>query len=408
MRWGVLGRIRAGLDAQGITLRATYLLFYAAGAAWFPFFYVYLHQTGLSGLQIGAIAGVRPAVVLLSQPLWGLAADNLGRRRVLLFTMACAALLPLGYAWQTAFWFVFGWTILYALLSNPVSSLIDSLVLDYLELRRDHSYGRLRLWGAVGWAASSLAVGRLVAGRDLRLTLVFAAAFMLLGWALLWRRTADHRNPVQGKPSWRGLSDLLRTPRLLLFLGLVVLMQLGAASITTFYSVYMDGLGATPTQIGLAYSIQGLSELPIYLIAAAIIRRLSPGGALGLAFFFFAARALLYAAIADPIAAMAVEVFHGMSWSLFLVSGVDYVNRQVPVALRATGQSLFATAYFGAGAISGNAWAGYLMDRLGAQGMYRVNGVLLLAVAVATLLLLREPAVQPGAAAGAATEGPSA
>ena len=48
---------------------------------------------------------------------------------------------------------------------------------------------------------------------------------------------------------------------------------------------------------------------------------------------------------------------------------------------------------FRGGAILGNNWAGYLIDRVGIQPMFRLNGYLLVGVAVAAAALLREPPV---------------
>ncbi len=381
-------RLPAALRGRGAILRLLYVLFYASGACWSPFFSVYQRQLGLTGLQIGTVAGIRPALVLLSQPLWGVVADLRGRRRTLLVTMFLASALLLGFLWPGGFWFILAWSLLYALSTNPVSSLIDSLVLDHLDEQRNSSYGQFRLWGAVGWALAAYAVGRAIAGRDIRLIFVFAATVMGLGWVLAWRGTGGQGGRVALGRSWRGVGALLRNGRLVAFLVLVTLVQVGAASILTFYSVYMTELGAPRPLIGLAFTVQGLAELPLYVAAAGIIRRIGSGKTLALAFLVFAARALLYSVIKAPALAVAVEASHGLSFSLLLVSSVDYVNRQVPKEWRATGQALFQAAYFGAGGLLGNAWAGLLYDHLGVQGMYRINGSLILAVAVAALALL--------------------
>lgn len=379
---------------KGGVLRLLYVLYYGSGAAWSPFLSVYLRQVGLSGLQIGLLSGIRPAMVLLSQPLWGVAADLRGRRRTLLLTMPLAAILLLGYIWPGGFWFFLAWTVLYALLSSPVGSLIDSLVLDHLEQHPNLSYGRLRLWGAVGWALSSFAIGRAIAGQDIRLVFVYAAAFMLLGWLVAWRGTRGQggHTPLAGERTWRGAGALFRNRRLVVLLALITFLQLGAASINTFYPIYMSELGASRPLIGTAYTLQGLSELPLYLLAAALIRRFKSGRVIALTFLVFAARMFAYSVIRAPHLAMMVEACHGFSFSLLLVASVDYINRLVPREWRATGQALFWAAYSGAGSILGNAWAGMLYDRLGVQGMFRANAALALAIAVAAVFLLREPA----------------
>ena len=373
-----------------------YFAYYGSAGAWFPFLNVYLQQIGLSGLQIGTLAGIRPAVILLSQPLWGVVADLWGRRRTLLLTTLLAAVAVLGFSWRGGFWFLSGWSVLYALSSNPVGPLIDSLVLDYLEREDDLSYGRLRMWGAIGWAVVAYGAGRAIAGRDMRLIFVFAAGLMFLGWLLALRTSRETAGIVGALGSnWRDLGPVLRNRRLLVFLALVTLMQVGASPIFTFFSIYMNELGASRRLIGLAFGIQGLSELPVYLVAAAIMRRVGLTRTLVLAFLLMAARSLLYSFIAQPALAVALQLAHG-SFSLFLVASVEYVNRLVPSAWRATGQSLFWAAHMGAGAILGNTLAGYLYDQMGIQGMYRWSGSLILAVALAAGLVLRGNHVQPG------------
>jgi PPP family 3-phenylpropionic acid transporter len=55
-------------------------------------------------------------------------------------------------------------------------------------------------------------------------------------------------------------------------------------------------------------------------------------------------------------------MLHGISWSLFWVVCVEYVNKLVREEWRATGQSLLYASYYGLGIIIGNFWTGYLAD----------------------------------------------
>ena len=385
----IQARLRRPLGGQDLTLRLLYFLFYSSGVSISSFFSVYLLQAGLSGLQIGALSGIGPVVTLVSQPLWGLLADLRGRRRTLLTAMFISSALVLGYAWPGGFGFLFAWAILHNLFSSPISPLIDSLVLDHLQARPGTSFGQVRLWGAVGWAVGAFVVGRAIAGRDIRLIFAFAAGYMLLSTVVVWRGTGDGGRRVALGRTWRGAGALLRNRPLATILVLIVLLQLGAAGIWSFHGIYMTQLGAPRPLIGLAITVRGLSELPLFLASAWLIRRFGSRRTLPFTFFVFAARALLYGVIRNPALAVVVEASHGLSFSLFLVSAVDYVHRHVPPEWRATGQSLYTAAFFGAGSIIGNAWAGYLYDRAGVQAMYRLNAAILLAVALAAGVALR-------------------
>src|SRR5919199_5608436 len=129
--------------------------------------------------------------VCSSDLLWGAGADLWGRRRTLLVAMFLSAVLLLGYLGGATFLFFLAWGLLYTFLSNPVGTLIDSLVLDYLEGRPAAVFGQLRMWGAAGWAVAALLVGYAITGRDIRLIFIFGALLMLIGWLLVWRRTSE-------------------------------------------------------------------------------------------------------------------------------------------------------------------------------------------------------------------------
>lgn len=388
------------LTGESVMLRLLYFLIYGSGAAWVPFFSVYLRQIGLSGLQIGTLTSINPAVTVVSQPLWGVIADLWGRRRTLLLTALLGALVIPGFGWGTGFWFFVGWSVLYTLLSNPVPPLFDALVLDHVERMQSLFYGHLRLWGAIAWAIVAYAVGRAIEGQDIRLIFVVAAGLMLLAWFLALR-TLRKTEGVSGAlhNRWVDLGRLLRSRRLLIFILMVAALKVGTAATFTFFSIYMDELGASRQLIGLAYGIQGLSELPLFLIATPLIRRLGPTRVLVVAFLFLSIRPLLYSMVTQPGVAVAAQLLHG-SLSLFLVASVEYVNRLVPSAWRATGQSLFWAANMGIGAILGNTLSGYLYDQVGVRKMYGLSGLFILTVAVVAWLVLhgRDGAASPDAA----------
>jgi PPP family 3-phenylpropionic acid transporter len=104
-----------------------------------------------------------------------------------------------------------------------------------------------------------------------------------------------------------------------------------------------------------------------------------------------AVRMLMYSVIKNPVAALPVEILHGISWSLFWVVCVEYVNKLVDEKWLATGQSLLYAAYFGAGAIAGNYWTGYLYDSgLKLSAIFLLNAGIVAAVAVLLVLFMKK------------------
>ena len=190
--------------------------------------------------------------------------------------------------------------------------------------------------------------------------------------------------------SWKNLSGVLRNRKLLLFLFFVLLVSVSFNGLLSFYGVYMVEIGASRKLIGWAISLQGLSELPFYLASAFILVRFGFLRTLIFTFFVFAIRAMLYAFISTPDYVIFVELTHGLSLALLIVAGVEYINSLVPPQWRATGQSLFWAAIYGAGSLLGNIGVGSMHDYMSMQNIFQILGWFLLVVALLAVIFLRD------------------
>jgi PPP family 3-phenylpropionic acid transporter len=246
------------------------------------------------------------------------------------------------------------------------------------------------MWGAIGWAVTTPIVGHLTTGRDLGLIFPVAAVLMLVGWLVGVQSKGRESGRTGLELSWEYVGPVVKNGRLLLFLVLAFMFAVGTASVWTFYSVYLSEIGASRQLIGIAFGIQGFSELPFFFFSRAILDRCGIERTLTFAFLLMAGRVFFYSWTYIPALAVAVDVVHGMTWSLFLVASVEYVNMLVPPKLRATGQSLFWAVYFGAGAIIGNTWAGFLYDRMHIHGMFGVNAWIILTAAILAVTLFNK------------------
>ncbi len=448
------GRLRVyeALTSRKSCLRILYFMYCASLAAWQPWLAVYFNEIGISGLRIGIIMSIAPIMVFLVQPMWGVVADRWGHHRTLLFTMFLASFTIIGYVWNGGFWFFFFWAVVVSFVTNPIGTLIDSIILDYVKESHASSYGRFRLWGAIGltvcslvcsvivgcgiswvftrrfvtfislysmwiiffiildimfsvrsygrfrmwgaigWAVASPVVGWIITGRNIILIFPISMAVMLLGWltGLLKRNKGIYKSTIE-QATWKNLSEVLRGNwQLLIFLAVVFFYGVGTAPVWTFYGVYLDDITASHGLKGFAFGLDAAIEFPFYFFSIVFVRRFGARRVLTFAVSMFAVRLFLYSVISTPMLAVSVELMHGLSYSLFIVSAVEYVNELVPAAWRATGQSLYAAACFGAGTLTGNTFAGYLYDQMPLQQVYRFTGWLLLVVTVVAVFALRD------------------
>ena len=302
-------------------------------------------------------------MMFLVQPFYGMVADRLGYKITMVLSSVGAAAAFVLYLANEGFAYLLTITIFMALFYNTLQPVLDSLSLSLVKKNPAFSYGTLRIAGAAGWAFTGIINGHLIDAIDTSVIFVVSAASMLLTFFFALALRSDNKKPEAiTEQSFKNAREVFNNRILIFLLICVFLVSAGATTIWNFYSTYMKENGASSSLVGYGLSFQGLCELPLFYFSARIIHRFGLKTTLVVTVIATAARLLLYSVIKNPQAAIAIEILHGFSWSLFWVVCVEYVNLLVKEDWRATGQSLLYAAYFGAGAIAGNLWTGFLQN----------------------------------------------
>jgi PPP family 3-phenylpropionic acid transporter len=302
----------------------------------------------------------------------------------------------LAIAFTRQFAFIAGLATLAALFSAPLIPLIDSAVLDLVE-GTSHSFGSLRAWGTPGFILMVFGAGYLLTYTGLAaLFYIYAALFALAGIAAWWLPARRHK--METGAFGRGLGQLLRQPSLVLFLISAFLGGIAFTGYTTFFGVVLQDRGASLIMISLANIIAAVSEFPMLLFSAVVLRRLGNRGTLIMGFAVYAFRWGVMALTRLPLVALLTQGLHGVSWAPVMLGSVAYVKTHSPRGLEATGQSLLSASAAGVGAVTGALGSGWLYDHLGAGWLFIAMA---LCCGVALLLLLPADGRQPGMANGA-------
>ncbi len=373
-------------------LRLLYFLVLSCTASWLPIFADYLKDHGLTGIEIGVVLSVTPFMMLFIQPFYGMLADRFGYKKCLLYSALSASVCFLLFLVEGDFLFLFWVTLVMSLFYNTLQPLLDSLSLRLAQKNPSFSYGSIRIAGGLGWAFTGTLVGHYIDALDTTVIFVFSAASMLLTFVVtLWIKT-DNSSFMQDSPSLKQIKYIFKEKALIILLTCVFLVSAGATTIWNFYSIYMKENGASSTLVGYGLSFQGLCELPLFYFSARIIQKLGIKTTLLVTLLATSCRMLLYSAVKDPVMALFIELLHGISWSLFWVVCVEYVDRLVKEEWRATGQSLLYAAYFGMGAIAGNFWTGYLYDsKMMISEIFLLNSIMIFGLGIVCWIFMKTP-----------------
>jgi PPP family 3-phenylpropionic acid transporter len=359
-----------------LVFAAFYFAQYAALGIYIPYFPLYLKSLLLTGPQIGLVLALSPVTRFLFPAFWGLWADRVGHRRLLVVL----SLVSSSAAFCLLFWTrrlvpLSGVMLLYGFLLVPAIPLVEGLVQEEAERKAFH-YGRVRLWGSVGFIATTLVFGRVLDSAPLRAVLGGILAISILN--ILPALALPAGAPSRHLPR-RSLVREVRQRGILAFLASTALMQASHGAYYAYFSIHLDRLGWSRTAIGAYWTLAVAAEVVMMILSGGLLERF---GAPRLLSFCFAAAALrwllLFRASALPTLALA-QVLHAFSFGLFHVSAVGYTHRVFPAALRSSGQSLYSSITYGLGNLLGFFVSASLVDTLGIRGLFALSSALALA-----------------------------
>jgi len=374
-------------------LATFYLGYFGLLGVLLPYLSLYLLDIGLSPYEIGVVMAVTPLVKTVAPNLWAWAADRTGSRRGFMRLAGLGALvcfsLMLGVR---GFWPIVGVMAVYGVFTSSILPLVEATAMEAVE-RLAVDYGRVRLWGSVGFIAASLAMGRVL---DLApsVTVLWAIlGFLTFNLWSIFHLPEGHPAP---RPKRGGTRALLTSRPVLAFYGVCLLMQASHGTYYGFYSVYLQGLDFSRTEIGLLWALGVAAEVGAMAFTGRLLSALGTKRLMVLALGLTVLRWTILASTAALPWLIAAQLLHAASFGLFHVSAVTHTHKLVPPALRATGQGLYSSLSFGLGLTVATYLAGALYSSVGAPLLFAGSaGVAAVALGLAlTLAAPREARTQ--------------
>lgn len=350
------------------TVRLLYFFFFMSFGIFMPYINVYYRQIGLSGVQIGLINTLSPLFGIFSGPLWGMISDRFGIvRRILMVGVFGTILSALGISAVRIFVWILPLAAAYSLFSSALTPLLDSVGLHFLgEYRQE--YGRLRIWGSIGFIISSWTFGHILEKLGLHaLFYGYAVTMLFVLVTLFWLPAVK---PELNSSVLSGLSELVRHPAWLVFSISLVLLGLASNGAYIFLGIYIVELGGNEVLIGTAMSLGAIAELPFMLFSAPLITRFGSRNTLAMAYFFYAIRFFLYGIMPSAVWVLPISLMNGITFGLYWVSAVSHANDLAPDNLKATAQGLLL-ATLNLASVLGGIIGGLIYDQFGLAFLFR-------------------------------------
>ncbi len=361
---------------------------YAIWGAWLPILWPFLaDHRGFTASEIGNMFAVGAVGALLAPFIAGQIADRFFATEKFL---GISHLLGAVLVWQLAriesyagfLYFTLAYSIIYA----PTLALTNSLAFHHLE-DRDRQFGKVRVWGTIGWIVVGIAVGQWLlhrytpSGPGVTAEMVKSAqaagradAFKLsaiLGLVMgIFCFFLPHTPPSKGarkNPAFVALAEAKRNPLLTLFL-----VSIPINCIHQFYFVHASGFlsafqneaaGAINSVLGVGggglMTIGQMSEMLVIAAIPLVAKQVSRKTLLLTGAAAYALRMALFAYVGaiplPPIATLCLGVaLHGFCFGCFIFVAFMIVDEETSPDVRASAQSLYNLVFIGVGSIVGS------------------------------------------------------
>lgn len=362
-------------------LTATY---FAAIGLFNPYAPLWFQSLGFSTLVIGAIASLQSWTRVVAPYAWSWVGDHGGRRVELirlatlgavlssLGLLAVQALQPMSdtelvvaVALTTALLFV---------ANSGVVPLYEALLAHLLHTPGGgidaQRYGRVRVWGSVGFIIAVTVFGLLLERFGIGVFPAFVALMNALLLVAAMRLPATHADALHSEPAPPVL-PLLRNPEVAWFFASIFFTVLAHTSLYAFFSLYLVSLGYGKGAVGALWAVSVAIEIVFFWTQGSWFPKLTAHRWLqvvaGVTVLRFAATAA--GGAWAPVLVLA-QLTHAITFAAHHAACIALVQRLFPGRLRGRGQALYTTLGYGVSGVVGGVGGGWLISHLGFASVF--------------------------------------
>ncbi|MCM0611892.1 MFS transporter [Marinobacter sediminum] len=359
-----------------------YFWFFALLGGLLPYWSLYLDGQGFSYLQIATLMATIQLTKIVAPSVWGWLGDRTGQRvRLVRFGAITGSLFFAGVFLEPGFYGLLLVMLAFTFFWNAILPLYEVITLRTLG-RQKERYGKVRLWGSVGFIVAVGAVGGILEFVPIQslpwlLLPVFAGIAVS---AFLVPSEKGERKPKAPKGS---LKAIVTHPAVVAFFLMNFLLQVSHGAYYTFFSIHLEQHGYGKLPIGLLWSLGVIAEIGLFLVMHRLTHRLTVRQIVIGSLVLTMIRWVLIAEVTDVVFVLIfAQCLHAASYGALHAISVQYIQGFFGKHHHGQGQALYSGLTFGAGGALGAWLSGFLVDGFSTSAAFW-GGAVAMAVAIA-------------------------
>ncbi len=360
-----------------------------------PYWSLYLESLDFDAKTIGLLMATLHFSRILAPALWGWIADRTGQRlRVIRAGALLTWVIFIAMFWQDTAIGIALVMLGYSFFWNAVLPQFEVVTLNHLGAAQS-KYSRVRLWGSIGFISTVLLVGYIldkVSVSWIPLILLILMVFIWLNSLLIPEVSKPEDGSLLESSSFR---DVVFKPHIIAFFIITLLIQFSHGPYYTFFSLMMQKLEYTRTEIGMLWSLGVVAEILVFVVMHTLIIRVGLRFIMLVSLVLCVVRWVLLAFWPENIFMVIIaQLLHAATFGSLHAVGISLVHYYFPGTMQGRGQALFSSIGFGLGGTAGAVVAGLLWDSYGSAVTFSVAAAVSLVAIVLAYVWVHPGKVQ--------------
>ena len=340
-----------------------FFLYFAYVGLVSPYASLFFLDRGFSVIEIAVLMSMLQVTRIVGPFSWGWLSDYLSNRVGIIRFCTCLAALVFAciFFLQSYIGFFIWMFVLHTILSSLMplgeSATVHAL---YKDNSFDKRYGRLRLWGSIGFIVMVLVAGELFQRKSIELYPIVGMIVLLVLAVIsfcLREPKMERRKMVKGE-----LLVVLVNPDVRWFLLSGFFMIFAHAALYVFYSLYLADLGYGKFQIGLFWALGVFAEVIFFYFQSKVLSRVDAEVVLQGAFGIGVVRFILIAFLPITPVLIFAQILHAGTFAAHHSAATKLLQRWFTGPFQARGQAVMATVSYGLGGTLGGLCAGWIWE----------------------------------------------
>jgi PPP family 3-phenylpropionic acid transporter len=358
-------------------LSGFYFFHFAFIGAFAPYWSLYLKSLSFGAFQIGVLMSLLHVTRIFAPAAWGWLADHTGKRLLIVRSAAITGLISYcAVFFGQSFTWLFVTMALMSFFWSASLPLIEATTLSYLG-ESTAKYGRIRVWGSIGFIFAVTSVGYLLDSTDIA-ALLWAVLGFKLGIVIFSRQIPEGEIVVHAADS-QSIRQIFKRPEVLAFFAACLLMALAHGPYYTFYSIYLVEHGYSKSMVGWLWAIGVICEIGIFFLMPQLMHRFRLKQIMIFSLSCAIVRFLMIGWGVDwPAIILLAQLLHAATYGAHHATAMMFVHRFFRGRHQGKGQALYTSLTFGIGGTIGGIFSGYAWESLGPGLTFTVSAVAVL------------------------------